>query len=127
MQTHGLSIGVERLEQQIFVSLKAVGKLTHDDYQLMIPLLESALNQVERPHIDVLFDASEWQGWELQAAWDDFKFGLKHGKEFNKIAVVGAGVSSESWLATVASWFVSGEVRFFDTRLNALAWLDNRL
>ncbi|MFC0118513.1 SpoIIAA family protein [Pseudoalteromonas xiamenensis] len=124
MQTHGLSIGIERINAQIFVSLKAVGKLTHDDYQTIIPMLENAMSGISHPQIDVLFDASDWQGWELQAAWDDFKFGLKHGKEFNKIAVVGAHTSA-NWLGKVASWFISGQVKFFATRMEALDWLDN--
>jgi len=29
---------------------------------------------------------TELQGWELRAAWDDFKIGLKHGGDFEKVA-----------------------------------------
>ncbi|CCQ12497.1 hypothetical protein PALB_34360 [Pseudoalteromonas luteoviolacea B = ATCC 29581] len=123
MQAHGLSIGIERVNEQIFVSLKAIGKLTHEDYQTMIPMVENAMAGIAHPKIDVLFDASQWHGWELQAAWDDLKFGIKHGNEFDKVAVVGAP-SSMTWLGKVASWFVSGDVRFFDTRMDALEWLD---
>lgn len=124
MITHGLSVGLERVESEIFVSLKATGKLTHEDYQLMIPMIEQALEGIDHPKIDILFDASEWHGWELHAAWDDFKFGLKHGREFNKIAVVGAENLSP-WFGKVASWFISGEVRQFATRMQAFEWINS--
>ena len=32
-ERHGLSIGIERTESTIFLSLKLQGKLTHQDYQ----------------------------------------------------------------------------------------------
>lgn len=31
---HGLSIGIERVESEFFLSLKAIGKLTHADHVL---------------------------------------------------------------------------------------------
>ena len=33
MNRHGLSIGIERVDNNFFLSLKAVGKLTHEDYK----------------------------------------------------------------------------------------------
>ena len=35
---HGLTIGIERINQDCFISLKAIGKLTHDDYLAIIDL-----------------------------------------------------------------------------------------
>ncbi len=34
---HGLSIGIERFGSDFFLSLKAVGKLTHEDYKRITP------------------------------------------------------------------------------------------
>jgi hypothetical protein len=34
---HGLSIGIERVESEFFISLKAIGKLTHADYKTIPP------------------------------------------------------------------------------------------
>lgn len=122
MNTHGIQIGLERSQNDIFLSIKAVGKLTHDDYELIVPMLESALAQVKQPKIHVLFDMSEFHGWALRAAWDDLKLGLSHGAQFEKIALVGP----QSWqalAAKVASWFISGEVRTFSDKASALKWL----
>lgn len=119
---HGLSIGIERVNDNFFLSFKAIGKLTHDDYQTITPMIESALLGVKQPKIKTIFDASQLDGWELRAAWDDFKLGLKHGSEFEKIAIYG----NKGWQemsAKIGSWFISGEVKYFEDYDEALAWL----
>ncbi len=42
---HGLSIDIETIHSNIFLSLKATGKLTHEDYQTITPLLNAALQK----------------------------------------------------------------------------------
>ena len=123
IKRHGLSIGIERSGSDFFLSLKAIGKLTHKDYEMITPMIDSALNAVKEPQVKVLIDGTELEGWELRAAWDDFKIGLKHGNEFVKIAIYG----NKHWqqiAAKVGAWFVSGEVKYFDNEENALAWLN---
>lgn len=120
---HGLTIGIERVAENIFLSLKAVGKLTHEDYKLITPMIDSALEAVKDPKVKVLIDGTELEGWELRAAWDDFKLGLKHGSEFDKIAIYG----NKNWqeiTAKIGAWFVSGEVRYFEDIDTAMAWLN---
>ena len=119
---HGLSIGIERTDDHFFLSIRAYGKLTHGDYQRITPVIESALKGVEAPEIDVFLDAAEMRGWELRAAWDDFRLGLKHGSQFRRVAIYG----QERWqetLAKIGTWFISGEVRFFREAGEALNWL----
>ncbi len=119
---HGLSIGIERVDNEFFLSLKAIGKLTHKDYQKINPMIDSALEGIKDPEIKVFIDGSELQGWELRAAWDDFKLGLKHGNEFSKIAIFG-NKKWQEYSAKIGSWFVSGEVEFFEDAEQAIAWL----
>jgi len=121
-ERHGLSIGIERTNNQFFLSLKAQGKLTHEDYKVITPMIDSALAEVNDPEVKVLIDGSELQGWEPRAAWDDFKLGLKHGSEFTKIAIYGNKAWQEK-VSKLADWVVSGEVQFFDDYGDALAWL----
>ena len=119
---HGLSIGIERVNDNFFLSFKAIGKLTHDDYLTITPMIESALLGVKQPKIKAIFDASQLDGWELRAAWDDFKLGLKHGSEFEKIAIYG----NKRWQemsSKIGSWFISGEVKYFEDYDEALEWL----
>ena len=119
---HGLSIGIERVGRKFFLSLKAVGKLTHDDYNKINPFIDSALEGIYDPKVSVFIDGSELEGWEIRAAWDDFKFGLKHGNEFEKIAIYG-NKKWQKYTSKIASLFVSGEVKFFDEPAKALEWL----
>ncbi len=121
---HGLSIGIERVGERFFLSLKAQGKLTHEDYKTITPMIDSALSQVKDPKVRALIDGTELDGWEARAAWDDFKIGLKHGNEFEKIAIYG----NKRWqemAAKIGGWFVSGEARFFDNQDEALRWLNS--
>jgi len=120
---HGLSIGIERAGSDFFLSLKAVGKLTHEDYETITPMLDSALSAVKDPKVRVFIDGTEMEGWELRAAWDDFKLGLKHGNEFERIAICG----NKNWqemAAKVGSWFISGEAKYFEDEAEALSWLN---
>ncbi len=120
---HGLSIGMERSGSDFYMTLTAIGKLTHEDYEVITPFIDSAVAGVKDPAIKMLFDAREMEGWEARAAWDDFKLGVKHGREFNTIAIVG----NKRWqemAAKLGSWFIAGEARFFDEIDEALDWLN---
>lgn len=122
IKRHGLSIGIERVDKDFFVSLRAIGKLTHEDYEVITPMLDGALASVENANVRMIFDASQFDGWDLHAAWDDFRLGLRHDSEFRKVAVVG----NQTWLemaTRIGAWFVSGEVRFFDSYNAAIDWL----
>lgn len=119
---HGLSIGIESVGEEFFLSLKATGKLTHADYEKIVPMIDAALASVSDPKIKAYLDLSELEAWEARAAWDDFKLGLKYGGEFDRIAVYG----SQRWqkyASKVAAWFISGEVKYFDNAKAALDWL----
>lgn len=122
LQRHGLSIGIQRIDDTFFLTLKAIGKLTHADYEVITPMLDSALGEVKAPKVRALIDGTEMEGWELRAAWDDLKLGLKHGNEFEKIAIFG----NKGWqeiAAKIGGWFISGEARYFQQEADALAWL----
>ena len=123
IRRHGLSIGIERTGNNFFLSIKAQGKLTHRDYETMTPMIDSALAEVKDPKIKALFDGTELEGWEARAAWDDFKLGLKHGSEFEKIAIYG----NKKWLeftAKIGSWFISGDIKYFENEEDAISWLN---
>ena len=120
---HGISIGVERNANRIYLSLKAIGKLNHNDYELITPMIDSAVEAAKNPIVDVYIDASEFEGWELRAAWDDLKLGLKHGSHIEKVAIYGTRKWQETALK-IGSWFIAGEARFFEDADAALDWLD---
>ncbi|WP_418357529.1 MULTISPECIES: SpoIIAA family protein [Shewanella] len=122
IKKHGLSIGINRIENAFFVTLKAIGTLTHEDYQIITPMLEGALSQVKQPKVSLFLDATELEGWELRAAWDDLQLGLKHQSEFERIAIWG-NKGWQEWAAKMGSWFIAGEMKYFEDQNEALKWL----
>lgn len=122
MTKHGLSVGLERVQDEFLVVITAVGKLTHADYEFITPVLDSALREIDAEDVKVLVDITELRGWELRAAWDDFKLGLKHGSHFSRIAIYG----DKEWqelAAKVGGWFIAGEVHAFTDYQEAWDWV----
>ncbi len=119
---HRLTVGMKEVGNEFFLSFKAVGKLTHEDYELITPIIDTTLEGVKEAKVKVLIDASEFEGWELRAAWDDFRLGLKYNNEFEKIAIYG----KKEWLeigTKIGSWFLSGEIKYFENYEDAVTWL----
>jgi hypothetical protein len=124
MQEHSISFGITHIGEEFFLKVTVKGRLTHHDYEKMIPMIENALVGIKEPKIKVLVDAREFDGWELRAAWDDLKFGLKHNKEFTKLAFVG-DKSWEAYSIKISNWFMSGEMQYFENMDEATAWLND--
>jgi hypothetical protein len=119
---NGISIGIERSGNEFYLLLRATGKLTHEDFEIITPMIESSLEGINDPKVKVLVDGTEMEGWKLGAAWDDFKLLLKHGSKFEKVAIYG----NKNWheiTAKMGSWFINGEVKYFDRFDEAVAWL----
>lgn len=122
IKRHGVSIGIERIDDNVFLSFKAKGKLTHDDFGTISPIIDGALSGVKKRKVKVLFDVTELEGWEVRAAWDDFNLSLKHGLQVDKIAVFGHKVWQDN-IAKVGNWFMAGELKFFEHEADAVNWL----
>ena len=122
VETHGVSIGIESQGSSFYLNLVVQGKLTHKDYQIIAPMIDSAVSGVEYAEIDALIDARNFQGFEARAAWDDFKIGIKHGKKFKKIALLGNKEWQEA-AVKVADWFMPSEFQFFQDVEMAKCWI----
>ncbi len=119
---HGVSIGVNWVDDFVLIKMKAVGTLNHSDYELIVPMLENALKRIDDPKISLLLDATQFNGWSLEAAWDDLKFGLKHNRDFEKIALVGSKTWQE-YSIKIANMFSLGSMEYFEDIDSAMAWL----
>jgi len=121
---HGLSIGIERVNDHFYIAFKAAGKLTHEDYEKITPMIDSALEGVKEHNVIAYVDVSELEGWELRAAWDDLQLGLKHGNQFGKIAIFG-NKKWQEYGTKISSWFISGDTKYFEDSGAALSWLQD--
>ncbi|MBB1440688.1 STAS/SEC14 domain-containing protein [Shewanella sp. SG41-4] len=102
------------------IAVRASGQITLEDYQQFLPQLETQIKRLGK--ISLLFEFDNFSGWDLDAAIDDIKFGMKHLSDFERIAMVG-DKSWEHWMALIAKPFlISSEVRYFNRENLQQAW-----
>ena len=87
------------------------GKLTDTDYKVAVPWIEQAI--ADSGKLRILFEMKDFHGWDAHALWDDFKFGIKHNDDVERIAMVGDR-AWESWMARLGKPFIKAESRYFD-------------
>ena len=122
--TQNMAIDIQPNGTLLDVTLKATGTLTHNDYTIMVPMLQRAIEAMPTMKINMLLDATEFTGWEAQAAWDDFQFGLEYKDKFLKIAIVGTKQWQE-YISKMGDWFIHGEVKFFYDLEEAKSWISS--
>jgi len=122
IKEHGISIAIKRSKKRVFIEIAMIGKLKHEDYQLFVPTIDKALKSAKGLEVDMLVNMKGFKGWEFLAAWDDFKFGVKHRNAFDKMAIVGNKKWEEASTAMM-SHLMTGKSKFFKEREKALSWL----
>ncbi len=122
IKEHGIGIAIKRTKKRLFIEIVMLGKLTHEDYKIFVPMIDKALKEVKGLEIDLLVDMRAFRGWELVAGWDDLKFGVKHRNAFDKMAIVG-NKKWEKLSVKMMKHLMKGKVKFFKQRETALAWL----
>lgn len=82
------------------LGIEATGKVTHDDYKsMLIPMAEAMIG---KGPVRMLYVAGEgFEGYELEALWDDGAFGVKHWHDFSRIAVA----ADQAWLRAAITMF----------------------
>ena len=105
--------------------VKIIGKLTAEDYQSLMDMLQGILNR--HGALRLYANLEEFDGWEWQASWDKVAFGIKHWDKITQIAVVG----TDRWAhlgAQLAGNIKTADVRYFEATdsAQALAWVQNQ-
>ncbi len=104
--------------------VKATEKLTARDYEeVFIPKINQLIEEHQKVKVVVFLDEN-FSGWEIGAAWDDAKFGIKHRSDFEKMAVVG-GPKWVQWATKISAYFMKGQVAFYGIPdfESAVAWV----
>ena len=99
------------------------GKLVKADYEHFVPEFERLVSQHGK--LRLLFDMTDFHGWELSAAWEDFKFGIEHFADIDRLAMVG----DQQWqhgMAIFCKPFTKAMVRYFEhaDAAEARKWLN---
>ncbi len=90
------------------------GILTKEDYDRMLPELEPILRHHGKWRI--LFEMTDFHGWEPAALWEELKFDWAHFRNFSDIERC-AMVGDQKWqsmIATLSKPFTGAAVRYFD-------------
>jgi hypothetical protein len=118
-----MPIKLTELNDAKVLEVAATGKLTHEDYQQhFIPEIERLTKQHQK--IRLLFEMTQFHGWEPKAAWDDLKLDFKHRHDIERVAMVGEK-KWQHWMTELAKPFVAAKVRYFDQTEaeQARAWI----
>jgi len=99
------------------------GKLIKADYEHFVPEFERLVRKHGK--LRLLFDMTGFHGWEVSAAWEDFKFGVEHFTDIERLAMVG----EKQWqhgMTTLCKPFTKAMVRYFEhaDAVEARKWLD---
>ena len=120
-----MSVKLNETEDGRAMEIQVSGKLTHEDYEQFVPELERLIR--EHGKIRILFEMSNFHGWEFAALWDDVKFDAKHFSHIERLAMVG-DKAWEKGMSAFCRPFTTARIRYFNhTALSeARAWLANR-
>ena len=94
-----------------YLPFTSAGKLVKADYEQFVPEFKRLVRRHGKLH--VLFDMSDFHGWEASAAWEDFKFGVEHFADIKRLAMVG----EKRWqhgMAIFCKPFTKAKVRYFN-------------
>jgi len=99
------------------------GRLTGEDYKHFVPRFEQLLHQHGK--LRLLFEMTDFHGWDAQALWNDIKFDVKHFSDIERVAMVGEK-TWQQWMAAFCKPFTTAGVRYFDKAdtTKAQAWLE---
>ena len=101
------------------LAFKLSGKLHDEDYRTFTPVVDAAV--AAEGKVRMLAQFENFHGADLHAAWDDLKFGIKHYKDFERLAVVG-DTKWEEWMARFSRPFTRAAVKYFDVSEAEAAW-----
>lgn len=118
-----MAIELKEKNEGKLLEVHATGKLTKEDYERFVPEVERLINQHGR--MDVMFEMSDFHGWEPGAVWEDTKFAFKHISDIRRLAVVGE-TKWQEWMTAVCRPFTKATIRYFDHSAveDANTWLD---
>lgn len=107
-----INIWAHKIDEPFYaVELQINGKLIKEDYDQLVPVIETLISKRK---ISILVELLEFHGWSAGALWEDSKFALRHFNNIDRIAIVGNKLW-EQGMAAFCKPFTSAEVRYFDT------------
>jgi hypothetical protein len=111
MSTETKSLHLEEKQGGKVLEASVQGKLTKQDYQLLVPEIERLIQQHGK--LRILFHMHDFEGWSAGALWEDIKFDARHFRDIERLALVGESKWQEG-MAVFCKPFTTAKVRYFD-------------
>ena len=101
------------------------GKLVKEDYATFVPAVDKAI--AAHGKLRMLVVMHDFHGWTASAAWEDTKFGARHFRDLDRLALVGE-TKWQHGMAVFCKPFTTATVRYFEhDKIDAArAWLSER-
>lgn len=117
-----MPIRIEKEDDTTFLHVHVSGKLVKADYKDFVSAFERLARQYGK--VRVLFEMTDFHGWDAGAAWEDFKFGIEHFADIERLAMIGE-TKWQQGMALFCKPFTRAEVRYFDhaAAAEARGWL----
>jgi hypothetical protein len=106
-----MAVKINETEGGRVLGIQVSGKLTHEDYRQFVPEFERLIQ--EHGKIRILFEMTDFHGWEFAALWDDIKFDAKHFPHIERLAMVG-DKKWEKGMSVFCRPFTTAQIRYFD-------------
>jgi hypothetical protein len=105
------------------LEISLTGQLVKEDYLTLVPAVDRAIAQHGK--IRILIVMHDFHGWTAGAAWEDTKFGVRHFRDIERLAMVGE-TRWQHGMAIFCKPFTTATVRYFghDQVEAARAWLE---
>lgn len=115
---------IDNLNDNKVLEVSAKGKLTKDDYDIILPQLKGLLEK--HGGLRFLIKLEDFKGFEKEALWKEIDFDRKHEDEYGKTAIVG-DKAWEKWGTELSKLFFDVEMRYFPKTDEKLArtWVNN--
>jgi hypothetical protein len=106
-----MAIELYETDEGKVLEIKAVGKLTKEDYEEFVPKVEQLIQRFGK--VRILFEMKDFHGWDAGALWQDIKFDIKHFKDIERLALVGDR-KWEKGMSIFCKPFTTAKVKYFD-------------
>ena len=117
-----MSVQIKQEDDGKVVAVRVTGKLLKADYERFVPELDRLIGQHGK--VSLLFELTDFHGWEAGALWDEIKLDIKYFADIERLAVVG----DKRWeqdMVTFYKPFTKATIRYFDqgNAAEARKWL----
>jgi hypothetical protein len=93
------------------VAVQVTGKFARADYERFVPEFDRLIR--EHGKLRLLFELTDFHGWEADALWDEIKLDIRYFADIERLAVVG----DKEWEHGMVAFykpFTKATTRYFD-------------